>query len=265
MLEIYSFTFYEQNLVIWDHWCVCIFKSDVYWKNKKQQQQQQGRSGQNRLHGHVHVTWLSRESLLPWLSAHTSSASTESRCCPCSLWHSPAGSRKAWAEWRAALWRSGRCRAAGTHADGPRLPSRKPPVNMKQRRLELDIRGAEKGNRKCACFTSFYIFLPQVTYYSWKSADSGRWYLRAKHLVKHVVLGFRLSRCQSNPVDRPMCLGEWKLGCHNRKILKSWIISIGRQQQACTSSPVQTAEGTEAHWGFQSCAHLSRSKNCFFH
>lgn len=164
---MYSFTFYEQILDLRPLMCLhheigCLSK-----EQKTKKQQQQGRSGQNRLHGHVHVTWrLSRESLLPWLSAHTSLASTESRCCPCSLWHSPAGSRKAWAEWRAALWRSGRCRAAGTHADGPRLPSRKPPANMKQRRLELDIRGTEKGNRKCARFTFFYIFLLQVTYYS---------------------------------------------------------------------------------------------------
>lgn len=140
--------------------------------------------GENRLNNHVHVTWRRRRvSLLPWLSAHTSWASTGSRCCPCSPWHSPAGSRKAWAEWRAALWRSSRCRAAGTHADGPRLPSRTPPANVKQRRSEVDVSGAEKGKRKCVHFTSFYVFLPQVTSNSWSTAHSANWFLRAKHLL----------------------------------------------------------------------------------
>lgn len=77
-------------------------------------------------------TIASKDPFSPLLSAHTSWASTGSRYCPCSLWRSPAGSRRASAGWWAAPLKSGRCRAGDTHAGVPHWPSRKPPVGHKE-------------------------------------------------------------------------------------------------------------------------------------
>lgn len=192
MLEIYSIMFYKT-----------ILTNDVHQNNKKNGKKNKNH---NRSRAKTDLTNKrgSSESLLPWLSAHTSWASTGSRCCPCSPWHSPAGSRKAWAEWRAALWRSSRCRAAGTHADGPRSPSHKPPASMKQRR-SVRRRRRWKGGEKIVHFASFHIFLLQVTSNSWSTAHSGNWNLRAKHLLRDLV-GSWLSWSLLNPVDRLLCV-----------------------------------------------------------
>lgn len=201
--------------------------------SKQQQEQQQEKWVETERTRPCDLLTILGASHLPWLSAHTSWASTGSRCCPCSPWRSPAGSRKAWAEWRAALWRSGRCRAAGTHADGPHSPSHKPPAKRKQRRSELDVRGAEKGEEKICALHILYHLSSASNLLQLENCPLWKLITEGKTLAQRSCVGFWLFLHLLNPVSRLLCVRTRENSVViTKKNPKSGTISVGRQQQA---------------------------------